>query len=342
MKKITIVSFYGSNPVGGVERVVSYLERALPSIADIEILSGDNGLKNSMKLCYSIFGKKLGVVLLSCIASLVVGLKKTFVVSHGYFTFLFPAEIVFAHGNARALYQEMVYRGFVKKKPFHIFSCIEKIAMKKAKKVIAVSGQVKKDLIRYYRIPDYKIYVILNAIDTDVFRVNDKLFSRTVLFVGRIESAKGIRELEKLIRDTAHSEWKVLIASPDVFSTTRLSIFPHVTITTCSTPEEMAELYMRSAVLFFPSYYEGFSLSALEALSCGVPILGKYIGEKYMTELPVLVPKSIVSFDEDADSIQQLENIYQIYTTSERMQLAEMCRVHFSLDRFTRELLDII
>lgn len=39
-----------------------------------------------------------------------------------------------------------------------------------------------------------------------------------------------------------------------------------------ASPDELAELYRNAEVFFFPSYYEGLGLPALEAMACGTPV----------------------------------------------------------------------
>ena len=40
------------------------------------------------------------------------------------------------------------------------------------------------------------------------------------------------------------------------------------------TSEQMPDFYRQNDIMFFPTKYEGFSMAALEALSCGLPLIG--------------------------------------------------------------------
>jgi glycosyltransferase involved in cell wall biosynthesis len=53
----------------------------------------------------------------------------------------------------------------------------------------------------------------------------------------------------------------------------RLGLDGHVTFVSGVTTERIVELYAEAQVAAVPSLYEGFSLPAIEAMACGVPIV---------------------------------------------------------------------
>ena len=59
----------------------------------------------------------------------------------------------------------------------------------------------------------------------------------------------------------------------------RLGIGDRVTLLGLVSPEEVAELYRLSSVFIVSSAYEGVPIVALEALACGVPVVGTECGE---------------------------------------------------------------
>jgi glycosyltransferase involved in cell wall biosynthesis len=54
----------------------------------------------------------------------------------------------------------------------------------------------------------------------------------------------------------------------------RLGIADHVEFVKGVTTERIVELYAEAEVACVPSLYEGFSLPAVEAMACGVPVVG--------------------------------------------------------------------
>jgi glycosyltransferase involved in cell wall biosynthesis len=66
----------------------------------------------------------------------------------------------------------------------------------------------------------------------------------------------------------------------------RLGVGERITLLGLVSPEEVAELYRLSSVFIVSSAYEGVPIVALEALACGVPIVGTKCGE-----IPLIVTK---------------------------------------------------
>ena len=83
--------------------------------------------------------------------------------------------------------------------------------------------------------------------------------------------------------------------SPVASAIERLGVSAAVTFETGVSDERMVELYAEATVAVVPSLYEGFSLPAVEAMACGVPLvtttggaLPEVVGEDGVTGL--LVP----------------------------------------------------
>ena len=103
--------------------------------------------------------------------------------------------------------------------------------------------------------------------------------SRNVLFVGRVDPVKGIELLIESLKfikgdftlDIAGGPSKDISYYEDIkflaseYPIRFLGKVPH---------KELYKLYQDSCMLVFPSYYESFGLVALEAMSCGRPVIG--------------------------------------------------------------------
>jgi len=158
----------------------------------------------------------------------------------------------------------------------------------KADKIVAVSDEVKANMIQNFKIRPDKITVIYCSIDMqDISRkaeqriseTEKKWFSRerTIITAGRLEKQKGQWHLIRAFR-------KVLNHIPDA----RLVIFGNGTLEEYLKGlvkeyrmEESVLFYgfsnnldtyiAKSAVFAFPSLYEGMSVALLEALACAIP-----------------------------------------------------------------------
>lgn len=140
------------------------------------------------------------------------------------------------------------------------------------KNVVTVSKSVRAEVERYYGL---RSVVIPNCVDSGQFAKIQKEKARSLLglpddkviglFVGRTEYTKGLDVLVALVR--IMREVQFVAVGGRVAGEPNLTFRAHV-------PHKEMPLYYSAADFFvLPSRYEGFNLSILEALSCGVPIV---------------------------------------------------------------------
>jgi glycosyltransferase involved in cell wall biosynthesis len=155
-----------------------------------------------------------------------------------------------------------------------------------AKKIIAVSENTKKDLMKLYRIPKEKIDVIYEGYSNDNFKLNlnDKISNyKFLLFVGRLEARKniiGIIRAFEILKDKYKILHKLVLAGRFGYGKEKIEgkiknckhkddiIFPGYI-----SDEEKFELLKNADVFLFPTFYEGFGLPILEAQDAGVPVV---------------------------------------------------------------------
>lgn len=129
--------------------------------------------------------------------------------------------------------------------------------------VIAVSESTKRDLIEVSGIPAEKIVVIFEAAgdqfklypekDVEEFRKKYNLPDEFVLSIGGIGERRNLTRIKQ-----AAQNYNLIITGETI---------PRLP------DEEMPMLYNAAKVLMYPSFYEGFGLPILEAMSCGVPVI---------------------------------------------------------------------
>ncbi|HEY82577.1 MAG TPA: glycosyltransferase family 4 protein [Dehalococcoidia bacterium] len=164
---------------------------------------------------------------------------------------------------------------------------LDKMGIKRASHVIAVSHCTKNDLVSYLKIPQQKISVIYNGVDHDVFKPYDvkPLDNPYILYVGSERPRKNLGRLfyafAKLKRDFPELKL-VKVGEPGRSGKYRtqvlrqldnLGITREVIFVGHLTGAELARYYSGAALLAYPSLYEGFGLPPLEAMACGCPVV---------------------------------------------------------------------
>ncbi|RIK65228.1 MAG: hypothetical protein DCC65_12945 [Planctomycetota bacterium] len=106
---------------------------------------------------------------------------------------------------------------------------------------------------------------------------------KLLVMIGRISPQKGIVPGMQACFDNfpVAKDWHLVVAGPDEFgirrmleaAITRKGMTERVTFTGMLAPEEVRALLGRASLLIQPSLSEGLSMSILEALAAGVPVL---------------------------------------------------------------------
>jgi starch synthase len=169
---------------------------------------------------------------------------------------------------------------------------IEKTAVESADRVIAVSAQMREDILRHFAVEPARVVVIHNGIDPDRRRTERRdalerygIRPPYVLFVGRITDQKGIFHLLEAAPRLPAGVQVVLCASapdtPEIEARLRQTVARHanvVWINAMVAVEEVIQLYSHAAVFACPSVYEPFGLINLEAMACETPVVASAVG----------------------------------------------------------------
>jgi alpha-1,3-rhamnosyl/mannosyltransferase len=175
------------------------------------------------------------------------------------------------------------------------------LALRAARRVIAVSAATRDDLLAQFRLPAGRVTVVPEAADPAFYprppaeiatiRRQHALPERYVLYLGSNKPHKNLARLVEAwathhvlrftsaSRTTHHETEKLLIAGqwdprfPEARRRVEeLGLADEALFLGPLADEDLPALYSGATVFVFPSLYEGFGLPVLEALACGVPV----------------------------------------------------------------------
>jgi len=190
---------------------------------------------------------------------------------------------------------------------------------RRADAVIAVSLATKKDVVERLRVPEQRVTVVAEAVDSDfdpppadagrvLARARFGVPGRYVLYVGQFDPRKNVRGLLRAFGAAAErdKELRLVIVGDlgklsshlrDALETERVPR-GRVIVTGFVDEATLAALYAGAECLLHAAFLEGFGLTALEALAAGTPVVGYAGGAvgEVVGDAGLLVP----SGDEDA------------------------------------------
>ncbi len=155
--------------------------------------------------------------------------------------------------------------------------------------VIADSESTRRDIISAYGLPGDRLRVVPAGYDERVFHpgpgaepANDPGQLPYILFVGNVLPHKNILRLLDAFSLLARRAPCRLIIRGEGHPTYIREISERIATLECghlvevlpyTSPKELGALYRGARLLVLPSLYEGFGLTALEAMACGVPVI---------------------------------------------------------------------
>ena len=152
--------------------------------------------------------------------------------------------------------------------------------VRKAQSIVAISQSTKNDLLEYWHIPEAKITVVYNGF-TPPERV-DTGKKNQILYISRIEhpgkNHLNLLKAFELLPEALRKKYALVMpGSPWNGAET---VFEYAKNSPCAEQfrftgfvdfAKLPELYAESSMYIFPSHFEGFGLSLLEAMHAGLP-----------------------------------------------------------------------
>lgn len=162
---------------------------------------------------------------------------------------------------------------------------------KSFRKIIAISDMVKQDMMRWHRVPEDRIEVIYNGVDIERFHPGNRQFREeirrrhdisdefVILFVSNNFRMKGLQGLIKAlasIKQEGISSFRLLVLGRDrrkpyLRLARRLRVSEEVIFV--GSTGEPEKYYGAADLLAHPTFYDACSLTVLEALASGMPVI---------------------------------------------------------------------
>jgi glycosyltransferase involved in cell wall biosynthesis len=167
--------------------------------------------------------------------------------------------------------------------------------------IITVSQTACQHIAKNFGIPEDKLRVVYNGIDTDIFSPSLKVdrLEKLLVVISRDTAVKGLRymlEALAILRQKHNLELVVVAKETDNSATqeliTDLGIRDYVKFIGEIDTTELVNQYRSASIVAIPSIYEGFGLPAAEAMACGTPVVSTTAGAlpEIVGDAGILVP----------------------------------------------------
>lgn len=168
-----------------------------------------------------------------------------------------------------------------------------RIALRKSKRIIAVSQATKEDLQKIYGVTAEKVRVVHEGVENDFFENPPGNADETrhicdvgrpfMLFVGIPRPRKNLKRIFRAFaaaKGYIDEEMKLVIAGPEDNRfvnigrlANELNINGSIVLTGSVNDQQLRALYRSATCLLFPTLYEGFGLPILEGMASGTPVI---------------------------------------------------------------------
>ncbi len=180
--------------------------------------------------------------------------------------------------HATSLYKKLTLRRW------YAFTDMQTRVAKRLRRVITVSENSFKDIAADHQVDPARMHIVPVGVDPELFQPIPGLARTPGMLITTASADVAMKGLRYLLEAVA----KLRTERPEVTLTVigrpkeggesartiaELGLEDVVTFVSGVTDERIVELYGEASAAVVPSLYEGFSLPAIEAMSCGVPLV---------------------------------------------------------------------
>jgi ADP-heptose:LPS heptosyltransferase/glycosyltransferase involved in cell wall biosynthesis len=158
------------------------------------------------------------------------------------------------------------------------------------KKIISPSKKVKEQIMQYYNVPDKDIEVIHNGVDPLIFNLDDidekrkkkreeydvKADETLLVFAATNFELKGLEFLIRAVGHLKDRKIKLMVVgggkpAPYEHLANELGVIDKVIFT--GVANKISEFYKAGDIFIYPTFYDPFANTCLEAMACGLPVI---------------------------------------------------------------------
>jgi glycosyltransferase involved in cell wall biosynthesis len=179
--------------------------------------------------------------------------------------------------HAQTAYKRLTLRRW------YAFTKMQTRVAKRLKRIITVSESSRTDIIKDHGVDPSVMHVVPVGVDPELFRPIPgvaRIPGRLVTTASADVTMKGLRYLlEAVAKLRTERDISLVVigrkkeGGRSAETIDRLGLTDIVSFVSGVSEERIYELYSESELAIVPSLYEGFSLPAIEAMSCGVPLV---------------------------------------------------------------------
>ena len=166
---------------------------------------------------------------------------------------------------------------------WYAFTKMQTRVAKRLKRIITVSESSRTDIIKDHGVDPSVMHVVPVGVDPELFRPIpsiERIPGRLITTASADVTMKGLRYLLEAIAKlrTERDISLTVIGRPKAGGRSaetieRLGLTDVVSFVSGVSDQRIYEMYSESELAIVPSLYEGFSLPAIEAMSCGIPVV---------------------------------------------------------------------
>lgn len=160
----------------------------------------------------------------------------------------------------------------------------KKHLIEKATRIIAISENTKKDILKFTSVNENKIDVIYHGQPFETVEkteITDIIPEKYILFVGQRSKYKNFVSFLSVISEILLGDKNLHLICAGGFNFNKteqeiinsLNLTDKVIYTGLESENKLISLYQNSVCFVFPSLYEGFGFPILEAFQCGCPLV---------------------------------------------------------------------
>jgi glycosyltransferase involved in cell wall biosynthesis len=168
------------------------------------------------------------------------------------------------------------------------------VSARRASRVLTVSESSKRDIVKYFKIPEEKVIVTYNGVADDFYQERDRnriqntldkynINGDYILYVGRLEPRKNLPRLIRAFYNVKKGEGishKLVIVGMKYFrqeeiydTIKKLNLRGEVVFTGRVEDDELSDFYQGATLFVYPAIAEGFGIPPLEAMASGTPVI---------------------------------------------------------------------